>query len=298
MTFRRLKACVLSVLLIWQIDASAQTQVRYQLGVSANDSRYEYFLVLLDMALSATRQDYGDYQLIRSERGVSQQRAFELLSAGQGLDVFWGMTSLRRETLGRAVPFPLMRGLLGVRVALTTPQGAEALGKVTSIQDLSQLTAVQGDGWPDTRILRHNGLPVITSSHYESLFQMLRYQRSDYFPRSVAEVWAEQEGPLGEGLEIHKGLLLSYRSPIYFFVHRDNEALARRLQKGLERLWQNGLFNNLFYSRPELRRALDLINHGDYRVLRLAMPWQLPSIRQIPDDYWLPLPGSTTTTEP
>lgn len=289
---------ILSALCTWPVESHAKTEVRYQLGESTKDSRHEYFLVLLDMALNATREDYGDYQLIRSERGVSQQRAFELLSAGQGLDVFWGMTSLRRETLSRAVPFPLMRGLLGVRVALTTPQGAAALGKVTSIQDLSRLTAVQGDGWPDTRILRHNGLPVITSSHYESLFQMLMHQRGDYFPRSVAEVWAEQEGPLGEGLALYRGLLLSYRSPIYFFVHQDNENLARRLQTGLERLWQKGLFNSLFYSRPELRRALDLINHGDYRVLRLSMPWQLPSIRQVPDDHWLPLPGSTTTTEP
>jgi hypothetical protein len=65
--------------------------------------------------------------------------------------------------------------------------------KVKTLDDLRQLQAGQGHDWPDTEILRFNGLNVQVSASYESLFTMLRAQRFDYFPRSIIEIWDEQK---------------------------------------------------------------------------------------------------------
>lgn len=292
MASKRLTALLLTLTLCWASNIQAQMlSIRYRQSESTNDARDSYFLTLLNMALEETRHDYGSFDLIRSETGTSHQRAFELVSSGQGLDIFWGMSSTRREHLAHAVPFPLMRGLLAVRVPLVPKNKTQIFNDISSVRKLSALTAVQGAGWPDTRILRHNGLPVLTSSRYESLFDMLRRGRADYFPRSVMEVWGELNSPLGQGLSISSKLLLVYKGPIYFFVHKDNHALAERLQVGLERLWNSGRFNSLFFSRPEIRKALALINNRGYKVIRLSAPWRLPSLDKVLDAYWLPLPA-------
>lgn len=269
-------------------SAVALTVIRHQPTYSEHDRRHDYFLTVLNLALEETRSDYGDYRLVAAPLKVTQERAFELVSAGTEIDVFWGMSSLRRETLAHAVPFPLLRGLLGNRVLMINPKQAAKLDQVNDIVTLSRLVAIQGDNWPDTTVLRHNGLKVLSSSSYDSLFAMLKHKRGDYFPRSIAEVWDELESPLGEGLTVHPKLMLRYPGPIYFFVSQNNEQLADRLQIGLERAWRSGRFNSLFYSRSELRKSFDFMNQPDIRVLRLSLPWRLPSLSHVKSEYWLP----------
>ncbi|WP_139253943.1 hypothetical protein [Marinobacterium iners] len=248
-------------------------------------------MTILNMALEETRSDYGDYQLVAAPLQVTQERAFELVSTGADINIFWGMSSLRRETLARAVPFPLLRGLLGNRVLLINPEQEESFNRVHDIVALSRLVAIQGDNWPDTAILRHNGLQVLSSSDYDSLFAMLEYKRGDYFPRSIAEVWDELDSPLGEGFSVYPKLILQYSGPIYFFVSPRNKQLAERLQTGLERAWRSGRFNNLFYSRSELQKAFKFMKEPEVRVLRLSSPWKLPSLEQVRPEYWLPGSG-------
>lgn len=272
-------------------SAAASTVIRYQPAYSENDRRHDYFLTILNMALEETRSDYGDYQLVAAPLQVTQERAFELVSTGGDINIFWGMSSLRRETLARAVPFPLLRGLLGNRVLLINPEQEESFNRVHDIVALSRLVAIQGDNWPDTAILRHNGLQVLSSSDYDSLFAMLEYKRGDYFPRSITEVWDELDSPLGEGFSVYPKLILQYSGPIYFFVSPGNKQLAERLQTGLERAWRSGRFNNLFYSRSELQKAFEFMNEPEVRVLRLSSPWKLPSLEQVRPEYWLPGSG-------
>lgn len=268
---------------------AAATTIRHQPAYSNNDQRHNYFLAVLNLALEETVSDYGDYTLVAAPLELTQERAFELVSAGLEIDVFWGMSSLRRETVGRAVPFPLLRGLLGNRVLMINPDESELFESVDDIPSLARLTAIQGDNWPDTSILRHNGLSVLSSSNYDSLFAMLRHRRGDYFPRSVAEVWDELSSPLGQGFSVYPRLVLQYTGPIYFFVAPGNHELAERLQAGLERAWQNGRFNQLFLSRPELRRSFQFMKQPGLRIIRLSVPWQLPSLQQVKPEYWLPI---------
>lgn len=281
--------CLVKCLAFYSLCSSATAiTVHHQPSYSGNDRRHDFFLTVLNMALEETRSDYGDYRLVAAPLKVTQERAFELVSAGAEIDVFWGMSSMRRETLALAVPFPLLRGLLGNRVLMINPDQTARFDQIEDIAHLSRLIAIQGDNWPDTTILRHNGLQVLSSSTYDSLFAMLKHKRGDYFPRSIAEVWDELDSSLGQGFTVHSKLMLQYPGPIYFFVSSQNKRLAERLQTGLERAWRSGRFNNLFYSRTELRKSFDFMSRPDVRILRLSTPWVLPSLKQVKPEYWLP----------
>ncbi|MFP5393583.1 MAG: hypothetical protein ACLGI6_18875, partial [Gammaproteobacteria bacterium] len=83
-------------------------------------------------------------------------------------------------------------------------------------------------------VLQASGLPVVTSLKRSSLFAMLAVKRFDYFPRGLFEVWAEAAMPENRGLTIENSLMLYYEMPLYFWVRRDNVALAKRLERGLK----------------------------------------------------------------
>ena len=78
-------------------------------------------------------------------------------------------------------PFPLYRGLIGYRVFLIEKGRQADFDSVQTLEDLSKLTAVQGTGWDDIKILRAAGLPVV-DGHYVNLPKMLQARRGDYYP--------------------------------------------------------------------------------------------------------------------
>jgi hypothetical protein len=83
------------------------------------------------------------------------------------------------------IRIPLDKGLLGWRVALVNAATPDRLAGITNVRQLAGLLAGQVADWPDTAILRHAGLKVLTSQDYGNLFPMLQRNRFDYFPRSV-----------------------------------------------------------------------------------------------------------------
>ncbi|WP_157772270.1 substrate-binding periplasmic protein [Zobellella denitrificans] len=263
----RLAAC----LLLLVATGLPAVEITHRPAESRQDQRVNYFIALLDLALEKTREDYGPARSRPYHEPLSQARAFEMVAQGQ-LDLVWSMASQERMNKARAVPVPLLRGLLGYRVLLAHPSQAERLGRVRSLADLSGLTAIQGAGWPDVAVLRANGLGVITSADYDGMFNMVMGRRVDYFPRSVAEVWPELQRHSALALRLEPSLALYYPAPIYFFVHPDNTALAQRLEAGLMRAVEDGSFGQLFMAQEEHRQALDFIGNPGLRLLRLDNP--------------------------
>ncbi len=156
------------------------------------------------------------------------------------------MTSEAREQALRPIRIPIDKGLLGWRLFLIKKSNAASFTKVKTLDDLRKLQAGQGHDWPDTEILRHNGLNVQTNTSYEGLFRMLEAKRFDYFPRSVIEIWDEQNAFGLEDLEIEKGVILYYPTAFYFFVNKEDRTLARAIETGLNNAIQNGKFEKLF----------------------------------------------------
>lgn len=208
-----------------------------------------YPAVLLEQALAAAGIPAT---LEPTPELIPQHRALqELGRRGGRLDVLWTMTSVEREQQALPIRVPIFKGLYGWRLLLAAPDVAERMRDVQTLGDLRQFSMVQGLEWPDTSILQANGLKVVVSAGYDAMFKQLRLGRADAFPRSVEEVWWEQER-YGQGLVVVPHLCLHYPAAVYYFVAPDEAELARAIELGLQRLRASGAFDRLF-----------LQHHGD-----------------------------------
>ncbi|MFC1706034.1 hypothetical protein ACFL59_04320 [Planctomycetota bacterium] len=255
------------------IAAGNELIVRHPRPTSARDQRNAYFMDMLRLALNQTVGEHGPFTLREAEHAMPQGRAMANLRRGIHLDVLWTMTSKEREVGLRPVRIPLLKGLLGHRVFLIREGDQERFRSVTALTELTKLKAGQGHDWPDTGILRANGIPVVTSRYYAGLFIMLRRNRFDYFPRGVNEAWGEAKAH--EGIVVEETLLLQYYAPIYFFVNASNVALAERLERGLRLALTDGEFDRLFFDHPANKEIFETANLKRRRLLKLENP-QLP----------------------
>lgn len=127
---------------------------------------------------------------------------------------------------------------------------------VNALEGLKRVRVAHGQEWPDTLILRANGIDVITSPRYESLFKMLVSERFDYFPRSINEIWDELERHAGT-LQVESRVALHYYYDACFMVNKNCARLAEDIREGLERAVADGSFDRLFneYHGELLRKA-------------------------------------------
>ena len=213
---------------------------------SDTDTRNQYFIRLLDLALSKTE---GAYTLVVSPTKMQQGRALVQLEKGIGIDVVWTMTSASREQVLRPIRIPLLKGLIGTRLLLINKEDQAKFERIKTSAQLQALNAGQGHDWPDTEILKHNGYAVVESASYDALFRMLQKHRIDYFPRSVEEIWAEAEQHAGKGLVVEESIAIQYTACIFFFVNKNNHVLARRLKEGLQRTLADRSFDKLYSER-------------------------------------------------
>jgi ABC-type amino acid transport substrate-binding protein len=80
---------------------------------------------------------------------------------------------------------------------------------------------------------------------YNGLFGMLKAGRMDWVPRSVNEIWAE--AARHPELAIDPYIVMHYPTADYYFVNRNNPALAENVRQGLEAALADGSFGQLFY---------------------------------------------------
>jgi hypothetical protein len=229
-----------------------------------------YFYKVLELALQKTASTHGPYQLERFKRILSNQRYIAEVSRGDGvIDITWTMINQEREEKLLPIKISLLRGMNSYRVFLIRNEDKQKFQSIKNIDDLKQYTAGSGSVWPDTSILLANGLPVITSAHYELLFTMLERKRFDYFPRGVYEVWTEQKAHANKGFVIEETLMFHYPAPIYFFVNKKNAQLAERIERGLKIAIADGSFDKLFFSTPGFEQGYKEINNKNRRVFHL-----------------------------
>ena len=260
-------AAAASLGLIAGTSAAKPLTLVYPQAASDSDSRSEYALDLLRLAL---RHDGIDARLQPTREPMTQQRAVVQLSQGRDIDVIWTMTSRKRERLLRPIRIPLAKGLAGWRVFLIRKGDQPQFDSVHNLQDLAAMKAGQARDWPDTRILRANGLSVYAAPRYRGLFAMLQYGHIDYFPRTVREARVELKAHAALGLAIERHLALHYKSAFYFFVAPDNALLAKRITAGLRAAMADGSLDRLF--EKHFRAALEAANLDNRLVLELKNP--------------------------
>lgn len=247
------------------------------------DVRNAYFIDVLKLALSKTERRYGRFELHKSEVEMNQSRALKNLENKKNIDVVWTMTSIEREELLEPIRVPLLKGLLGYLVFIIRKGTQDSFSSVKSISQLKKLSAGQGADWPDTEILKANGFSVVEASGYSVLFNMLAGERFDYFPRGVNEPWAEVTAHVDKNLEVEKTLILQYPAPIYFFVNKDNQALAKRIELGLRMAIEDGSFELIFRNHPANKEIFNLAEISKRRIFKLENPY-LPAKTPIDED--------------
>lgn len=227
-----------------------------------------YFSRLLQLAMDKTVDSDGPWVLVPHPDWLRDQRLRLALDRGE-VDVLWSQTNPEFEREMLAVRVPLLHHLSGYRLLLIRSADQPRFNRVRNLEDLRQFVGGMGQQWPDLPILEANGLRQVVVPGYGKLFKMLAAGRFDYFSRGIYQVQSEVDFYPDLPLAIERNLLLKYDSDTYFFVARGNQALARRLGKGLELALQDGSFDQLFRSIPRYQWALDELEKNTRIVIEL-----------------------------
>lgn len=275
--YRRCATWARAWLTVWMLACLtplwAKTTVVYP-QPEPGDERQNYPRKLLALALTKAGTEF---ELRPSARVMTQSRALSELSRGVDVNVVWSMTSKEREDMFLPIRIPIEKGLLGWRIFLINKNKASQFAAVKTLDDLKKYEAGQGHDWPDTEILRANGLKVQASANYDGLFKMLQSGRIDYFPRSILEIWAEAKNHPDMDLEIEKTLILQYPTALYFFVNKDDVALAKLIETGLRTAIKDGSFDKLFAAEygDDIKRA-NLKGRNRFQMQNPLLPDQTP----------------------
>lgn len=249
--------------------------------------QWHYMQEVIKLAITRSGTDY---ELLESPVPMTQARVVRELADRSGrIDLCWTMTSIEREGQMLPVRVPMDRGLIGCRIAFVRPEDVDRWRDLRDLSELSRYVAGQGQDWPDTGILRANGLPVQGISRYEALFDMLRLRRIDYFPRAVFEIDDEAATPQAHDLVIEPHVLLRYPAASYLFVRPDRPQLAAELQRGMDSAASDGSLARLFQQYfGDLMRRHHLARR---RQLLLKNPLLPPETPLHKPAYWLSLEG-------
>lgn len=228
---------------------------------------------LLSLALEKT-PEYGPYEITRSVQ-MGQGRVLRELEQRQStlVDIANVATTTERERDLLAIPIPIDGGLLGLRVCVVLRESLPMFEGIKNLSDLQEsgIRIGQGTHWPDSPILEASGIPVVTHSRYEILFRMLENHRFECFARGVSEILFDLELAGNPDLAIEPDLLIAYPMPSYFFVSRQNQETAQRIQLGIERSIHDGSFGD--YLQSYYGRVITELNLESRNLLVLDNPY-------------------------
>ena len=289
---RRLFPLIVILLLNGQRVCANELVVRHICPEGKQDQRNVYFIDLLRFVLEKTKDTDGPFRLDVCKSKMQQKRAIRCLSQGILLDIVWTMTSKAREAKILPIRIPLLKGLMGYRFLIIRAEDMKKFHAVNTLEDLKAFKAGQGHDWPDTEILRANGIKVIGSPSYDGLFAMLKRKRFDYLPRCVNEPWDELKVKKNQDLAVEPILLIRYTAPSYFFVNPQNTLLANRLEKGFRLAIQDGSFENFFRNHQINKGIFQLLKSGNRKIISLKNPLLPPETPLDQKALWY-APGHT-----
>lgn len=246
---------------------------------------YEYRWKLLELALSHTRSAGETLRLIPYGEDVTQNRGVQLLESGM-IDVIALGTNAEREVRMLPVRIDILRGIVGFRVLVIRAADQARIARISGENLHKKLTFGLNSQWADLPIMRTNGFSVETSTSYENLFTMLAASRFDAFPRGLNEAareLAERKHTYPQ-LAVEQTKALFFPFPVYFWVCKDNKALADRIERGLKLSLEDGSFRKLF----EIWHASEIASlAGQPRdVVRLANPVLPPGTPDTDTSWW------------
>lgn len=237
-----------------------------------------YFYHLLELVLSKTDTPTQKTTIKQLPYRLEDKRLRTEMMHGV-VDVLWSPTSAEFEQQMLPIRISLLRDLNNYRLLLIRKNEQPRFSAIRSIEDLRKLKGGMGSQWTDANIMEYNELPLVQAVGYEKLFKMLAAKRFDYFSRGLYQIQSEVNFYPELELQIEQELMLGYPNEVYFFVDKDNVALAKRLEKGLRIALDDGSFDELFNSIPRYRWGNELLKTHQRRVIELRpLPADLPAV--------------------
>lgn len=247
----------------------------------------DYVIEVLKMALEVTAPTYGPVILMAADSPALQSNPLRDLERGQ-LDITWSVTSKQREKRHRAIYFPLLNGLLGKRI-LVVSKDARRFAHPLSEQSLKSIRLVLEHAGPEASIFRTNGYNIIESS-YDKALVMLTERSVDAFPRGIHKIPQELAVYSSRNLKIESTLSFTYPSALFFFVSKENNLLALRLEDGLKILYAQEKFQHHLNAQIFYQQALKALkNRSAYKLLN---PLLSEEATQALSTYTYPLSSS------
>lgn len=240
-----------------------------------------YFSRLLKLALEKTESTHGPFQIEEAKQRLVDKRLRTALIQGK-VDVLWSSNSAEFEQQMLPVRISLLKELNNFRLLLIRNGDQPRFSAVDSLDDLRKLKGGMSAQWADAKVMRQNNLPLVEAVGYGKLFKMLAAGRFDYFSRGLYQIQPEVNLYPELELQIEQELMLHYRNDVYFFVDKNNSALAERLETGLTVALADGSFDELFNSIPRYQWGLALLQNHQRRVLELiAEPAALVPVKSV-----------------
>ena len=235
------------IMLVFAKHASgALWTITYPRPLDETDERTQYPVALLKLALDKTGVNY---ELKPSDRILLTGKAMRQLRENREVNIVWSMTDSQREKELTPIRIPIAKGLIGLRVFAVSTDKKSKFDNLLSLNDMRRLVPIQGEEWPDTKILQANGFNVFTVPDYREAYAMIIQGKGDFFPRSVIEINAElQAQGSSKGLHLEENFALYYPTAMYYFVSASNKILANLIETGLKRAIDDGSFEALFQS--------------------------------------------------
>ena len=249
----------------------------------ATEPKEQLALSVLKLALSKSMPD-AQFQSV--PQFIEQARSVEYIHEGK-MTVMWAGTTPEYERDMTPIRIPLEKGMLGNRLFIIRKDDQAKFDQVKTLDDLKKLKAGQGRFWGDTAVLKAAQLPVVDPVKYNVLFPMLDGGRFDYFPRAIHEPWAEVEKYKDLNLTVEKHILLVYPFAMYFFVAKENHALAEAIRTGFETAIKDGSYDKLFYANPLVADALQQDHLKDRTVIKIPNPYMSPETPVNRPELWL-----------
>jgi len=250
-SFNLLKKAVIAAVALCSFTAASMVEaatwtITYPRPIDDSDARAQYPIALLKLALDKTGVNY---ELRPSDRILLTGKAMRQLRENREVNVVWSMTDSQREKELTPIRIPIAKGLIGLRVFVTNENKKTKFDDVLSLTDMRKLIPIQGEEWPDTKILQANGFNVLTVPEFREAYDMIKQGKGAFFPRSVMEVNAELEVEgRRNNLYLEPSMALYYPTAMYYFVSSSNKTLANLIETGLNRAIEDGSFDALFES--------------------------------------------------
>ena len=280
---------VVSLLLLIPSKLYAVDIIKLPRPQSTKDIRFNHKNEILRTALELTVNEFGPFEIRFDGPVMKRERALVAMKTGELVNVYFSPPKALWMDETIVIRVPIRRGLLNYRLLLINSLDLETFSKVNTIDDLKKLKAGVQYGWSTTDALEENDFSLVKAYNYDGLFYMLESHRFNYLPRGAHEIFDELEAREKEikNVIVEPTIAVYLPAPTYTYVSPSEPRLAKRLEKGMELMVQNGDMKALFdkYYLDDLKKA----KLHERKILKIENPF--PKEKEIwkRDELWFSL---------